>query len=590
MSFWAGPAIWVVAAVAGLVVGSILPRLWFALLPMAVIKAFFTGLLADLRTLFQSLDDDNFHQHYLRLVRRVLGYLGRSLLALVVTFGPLILLGATLGLHVVSLTEAESAAYAVYPAATEARVTPQGDTLTVDLGTEEATFPREEVPLVLHSAEQPSAWLSIIPAHHVDSELANVAGRPLVIRAAPHGWNVFWPWISGLEFVFYGMAALGSCLQFVVFKPKDSSAESGTEGMDVPGVEYELARLNTTFSGTAVSIGNLETRLRARKLQRKDVERPVFITGLARAGTTFLLELVAEHPSIAAHCYRDYPFLMTPLLWNGFVSRFAAKSKPVERAHKDGIFITADSPEALEEPIWMHFFPHLHEVGHQHSLAPEDRNAAFDRFYREHLQKILLLRQGTRYLSKGNYNVTRIPYLARLFPDAVFIVPIRHPHAHVYSLMRQHQRFVRYAELDPRVPEYMKNIGHFEFGPHRQPIDPFPGGEVGRETRDLWSQGEDAAGYAVQWEAIYRYVWQIRQADPQLAKQIHVLRYEDICAAPETQLKPFLQEHDLWQPSMQPRLEAIRPATQAPKLSDAQRTAIDRTTRRTAALYGYELD
>jgi hypothetical protein len=41
--------------------------------------------------------------------------------------------------------------------------------------------------------------------------------------------------------------------------------------------------------------------------------------------------------------------------------------------------------------------------------------------------KVVLLRGGARYVSKGNYNAARIAYLARLFADAKFVVPIREP-------------------------------------------------------------------------------------------------------------------------------------------------------------------
>ena len=38
--------------------------------------------------------------------------------------------------------------------------------------------------------------------------------------------------------------------------------------------------------------------------------RPIFITSLPRAGTTLMLEALYRFPSLAAHVYRDMPFLM----------------------------------------------------------------------------------------------------------------------------------------------------------------------------------------------------------------------------------------------------------------------------------------
>ena len=62
----------------------------------------------------------------------------------------------------------------------------------------------------------------------------------------------------------------------------------------------------------------------------------------------------------------------------------------------------------------------------------------------DHLCKVVLLRGGARYVSKGNYNVCRIAYLRRLFPDAKFVVPVREPVARVHSLVKQHRLFTDY--------------------------------------------------------------------------------------------------------------------------------------------------
>src|SRR5579875_1499218 len=71
------------------------------------------------------------------------------------------------------------------------------------------------------------------------------------------------------------------------------------------------------------------------------IEQPIFLTGLARAGTTILLELLSKHPMTAGHRYRDYPLPTAPLWWNRFQS-FVPRPppKPTERAHGDGIVIT----------------------------------------------------------------------------------------------------------------------------------------------------------------------------------------------------------------------------------------------------------
>src|SRR3546814_5289036 len=61
-------------------------------------------------------------------------------------------------------------------------------------------------------------------------------------------------------------------------------------------------------------------------------------------------------------CSSDLPFVFTPIFWNSFLARLPERrSAPAERAHSDGIVVTADSPEAFEEELWMAFFGQLHD-------------------------------------------------------------------------------------------------------------------------------------------------------------------------------------------------------------------------------------
>jgi hypothetical protein len=92
-----------------------------------------------------------------------------------------------------------------------------------------------------------------------------------------------------------------------------------------------------------------------RRLSALPIDRPVFITGLARSGTTLLLSLLAKVPGVATHRYRDFPFLWTPMVWNWLQAWAATAEAPVERPHRDRIQITKESPEAFEEPLWQYF-------------------------------------------------------------------------------------------------------------------------------------------------------------------------------------------------------------------------------------------
>ena len=61
----------------------------------------------------------------------------------------------------------------------------------------------------------------------------------------------------------------------------------------------------------------------SRRLDAIPIDRPIFVTGLARSGTTILLTVLSRSAGVATHRYRDFPFLDIPLLWNWFQDRFA---------------------------------------------------------------------------------------------------------------------------------------------------------------------------------------------------------------------------------------------------------------------------
>lgn len=351
--------------------------------------------------------------------------------------------------------------------------------------------------------------------------------------------------------------------------------------------DYLLSVLAYQGRGLFHHLGDIETRWLRRELEAIPLEAPVFLTGLARSGTTILLEELSRFPGVATHRYRDFPFLMTPVFWNRFVNRFAASQQAVERPHKDRIKITVDSPEAFEEPIWQYFFPQVHSPTALHRLTADMKNEEFEAFFRDHIKKVLLLRSGRRYLSKENYNVARLEYLGRVFPDARFLIPVRHPVDHVHSLVRQHQLFCDYDRDDPRVRRYLAIAGHYEFGPQRCPIR--LNEESGARIAAAWQEGSDYKGYAIQWDAIYRLVHELRSRGDELSNRILVVRYEDFCASPHEVMRQVLAHVEF--PADGIAADAyshISPPSRSASGPDAQcREQVWRETQESAAAFGY---
>ncbi|MCW8925680.1 MAG: sulfotransferase [Xanthomonadales bacterium] len=279
-------------------------------------------------------------------------------------------------------------------------------------------------------------------------------------------------------------------------------------------------------------LADIERSMYAKQWRDIAIERPVFITSLPRAGTTVVLQALNRLCRLATHTYRDMPFILTPLLWHRLSRVFRRTSKPAERAHGDGLAINEDSPEAFEEVLWKRHFPdHYHQTGigcWQDSTA----NTRFEAALKTHLQKMVLLHSvgastGTRYISKNNANIARIAYIRQLFPDAQFVVPLRHPVEQAVSLLRQHRNFVRQHAQEPFTRQYMADIGHYEFGELHRPIR-FSGlaelvNDRKPDSLDYW---------LAYWIAAYREVSH--------HQGLCFINFEDLCEQPATGLVHLL--------------------------------------------------
>ena len=368
-------------------------------------------------------------------------------------------------------------------------------------------------------------------------------------------------------------------------------------GGDFSGKSFEISRGAAFFEAAVCQwpglwrrLGALESDMLAERIGETSIERPVYVCGLARSGSTILLEMLASIEGVATHRYRDFPPVFTPYLWNRLLDRLPKKKlEAVERSHLDGILVTAESPEAFEEVLWMAFFPALHDPKTNNVLDERNGNPAFERFYRDHLRKVLLTRGGRRYLAKGNYNLTRLAYLLKLFPDARFVLPLRRPAQHIASLMKQHRLFCEAERKNPRILEHMRRVGHFEFGLDRRPVN--AGVDTAtREVEELWRYGEEVRGWARYWSQIYGFLANQLEARPDLAQGSLVVRYEDLCERSEETISRIVDHCGFTGADAVKREYARRlefPTYYKPAFSEHDLAIIESETREVAARFGY---
>jgi len=257
----------------------------------------------------------------------------------------------------------------------------------------------------------------------------------------------------------------------------------------------------------------------------KDIvgERHVFVSGLARAGTTVLMRHFHATGAYRSLTYRDMPFVLAPNLWRKLARSSKRDVAAAERAHGDRIFVDVDSPESLDEVFWRIFAGE--EYIEKTHLKPHSPDPETTWKYVCYVNAILNAQDTRlpRYLSKNNNNILRLNGIRGAFPQALILIPFRDPLSHAGSLLRQHRNFVEMQAESRFVRSYMTWLVHHEFGhDHR----PFRFGEDGRSVPS--SYGTNAIEYWVDmWCATYG--WLERSAP----EDAIFVCYEDLCGGME---------------------------------------------------------
>ncbi|MES9884954.1 MAG: sulfotransferase [Sedimenticola sp.] len=199
-------------------------------------------------------------------------------------------------------------------------------------------------------------------------------------------------------------------------------------------------------------------------------KRHVFISGLARAGTTVLMRRFYATGLYRSLTYQDMPFVLAPNLWNRIASISKRELKTIERAHGDSLLVNADSPESLDEVFWRVFSGN--EYISASYLKPHYPLSDIIDKYRHYVSAILYSGRPScdRYLCKNNNNILRLSAINQAFPDALILIPFRDPIQHAFSLLRQHIRFSEIQEKSDFSLSYMNWLVHHEFGLDHRPF------------------------------------------------------------------------------------------------------------------------
>ncbi|HYD48488.1 MAG TPA: sulfotransferase [Terriglobales bacterium] len=180
------------------------------------------------------------------------------------------------------------------------------------------------------------------------------------------------------------------------------------------------------------------------------VERPIFVIGCPRSGTTLLFHLLAADPRVAT--YNLYRMLFPSVLFrraipnavrDRFIRGFEAWFTVLERIHP----IHAEAPEEDEilflllgnSGINTYVFPYG-AVASRYKLNrfwewPREKRAGHLRFYHQALQRLLFDLGRTRYVGKSPHFLGKVNDLLRQYPDALFVYAVRSPYECIPSAL-----------------------------------------------------------------------------------------------------------------------------------------------------------
>ncbi len=193
----------------------------------------------------------------------------------------------------------------------------------------------------------------------------------------------------------------------------------------------------------------------------KDISSKVFISGLARAGTTNFMRIIHRSEAYASLQYSNMPFLFLPNLW-----RNPAQIDTHERLHKDGIKIDGDSPEEFDEYFWKVFLKDSYIKSH---LSPHKVDKEMILKFEKYISLICQSKGKTKYLTKNNNTILRLESLKKM-DNATFFFLIRNPLDHASSLLKTHNLFCQKQKKDKFILDYFNYLGHHEFGLNHKPF------------------------------------------------------------------------------------------------------------------------
>jgi hypothetical protein len=272
------------------------------------------------------------------------------------------------------------------------------------------------------------------------------------------------------------------------------------------------------------------------------IDRPIFVIGAFRSGTTLLEQILAGHPQVGHFSFFTNACHHIPVIgaaaMRWYVRRRLVDEVPQPYLHNPRIDLTPFS--AFEcEWVWAQAGKNLWDPRCADLTAgAEFHNPRFEAELASLIRRQLLVQRAQRFLNKNPVHLLRLGYLHRLFPDARFIYLLREPEDTVRSHYRMVRRIADVIHPDPAARRAI------EEGLHLDVLTPRIKTRHYAETLALNAQ-HPLLGIAHQWREMHLTALETLEESPGLAQQTLLLRYEALLANPVEELQRIWRFIDL---------------------------------------------
>ena len=263
--------------------------------------------------------------------------------------------------------------------------------------------------------------------------------------------------------------------------------------------------------------------------RRIPIDRPIFVIGAFRSGTTVLEQTLASHPQVGTFWFFTNLAYLAPV--TGYcllrcLSRLGlVDGRSLPYLYNPRLAFTPFS--AFEcEWVWAQAGKDLWDPACTDLTADAAfTNPAFEVALRSIIQRHLLVQGARRFLNKNPIHLLRLEYLHKLFPDARFVYIVRDPVATVLSHYRMVRRIAAVIHPHPQARQAV------EQGLHLDVLTPRIKTQQYAVTLAL-EQIHPLLGIAHQWRMMHLTALASLQNSPALARQTLQITYEALTCDP----------------------------------------------------------